>query len=204
MHNTKPTTRRVLLSTADKSGLVCFAKQLSNLDYNCIATGNTAKLLKKNKIAVTEISDVTHFPELLNGRVKTLHPNIHAGILARRGEDDDILTQHQIKPIDMIVVNLYPFEQTISKASCQFEEAIEKIDIGGPTLLRAAAKNHEHVTAITDPDDYGLIIDELNKTGNISKKTRRQLALKVFQLTSHYDTIIHRYLESQIGNTEHA
>ena len=204
MHDTKPTSRRVLYSTADKAGLVEFAQKLESLKFDCIATGTTAKLLRQHQINVTDVSNITHFPELMNGRVKTLHPNIHAGILARRGQDDATLATHNIKPIDIVVVNLYPFEKTISASNCTLTQAIEQIDIGGPTLLRAAAKNHEHVTAISDPSDYHLVIQELNKTGNVSKKTRLRLAAKVFQLTSHYDTIIHRYLESQIGNTQHA
>ena len=198
MQDIKPTTRRALISTANKVGLVDFATQLRAHDFGLIATGNTARLLKKNDIPVIEIDEITGFPELLDGRVKTLHPHIHAGILARRGKDDHTLLQHNIATIDLIVVNLYPFEDTINKPNCTFSEAIENIDIGGPTLLRAAAKNHEHVTVVTDINDYQPLIDELNQHGDVTLKTRQRLALKVFEHTQYYDNVVARYFKSQM------
>jgi phosphoribosylaminoimidazolecarboxamide formyltransferase / IMP cyclohydrolase len=193
MHDTKPANRRALLSVANKVGLVDFAKQLVQLNFKCIATGNTAKLLKENNIPVTDVCDITQFPEMLGGRVKTLHPHIHAGILARRGEDDSTLEEHNIAPIDLVVVNLYPFEKTVAQPGCTLDEAIEQIDIGGPTLLRAAAKNFKHVTAIIDPADYNQIIEELTENGEVSLQTRQQLALSVFRRTAEYEYSILDY-----------
>jgi phosphoribosylaminoimidazolecarboxamide formyltransferase / IMP cyclohydrolase len=193
MHDTKPTTRHALLSVANKIGLVDFATKLTQLNFKCIATGNTAKLLRDNGIAVTDVSQVTRFPEMLGGRVKTLHPNIHAGILARRGEDDTTLAQHDITPIELVVVNLYPFEETVAKPGCTLDEAIEQIDIGGPTLLRAAAKNFQHVSAVIDPANYHQIIEELTQNGEVSLQTRKQLAHTVFKRTAEYEYSILDY-----------
>lgn len=183
-----------LLSVHDKTGLIEFARQLIQLNWSLLATGSTAKLLTENNIPVTEISSYTGQPEILNGRVKTLHPAIHGGILARDNPDDlHTLTQQDWHYIDLVAVNLYPFEQVTAKKDCTLEQAIENIDIGGVTLIRAAAKNHERVTVVCDPADYSMIINEL-KQGEIKSATRKQLAIKGFALTSHYDTAITHYL----------
>ena len=187
-----------LLSVSDKTGIVDFAKQLIEAGIAILATGGTATLLKENNITLTDVSDHTQFPEIMNGRVKTLHPKIHGGILARRGIDDDTLKEHQISYIDIVAVNLYPFEETIAKPDCRFADAIEKIDIGGPTLLRAAAKNCDYVTVAVDPDDYPSIIEALKKPGTHQAKMRRELAAKVFAHTAYYDSIIASYFSEQI------
>ncbi len=185
---------RALLSVHNKTGLVEFARELIQLKWSILATGSTAKLLTENKIPVTEISSYTGQAEILNGRVKTLHPAIHGGILARNNHEDlQTLQQSHWDYIDLVAVNLYPFEEVTAKKDCTFEEAIENIDIGGVTLIRAAAKNHERVTVICDPADYTLIINEL-KQGEIKSNTRKQLAIKGFATTSHYDTAITHYL----------
>lgn len=189
---------RVLISVTDKSGIVEFAEELVKLGMEIISTGGTANILKSQGIPVTDVSEVTGFPEILDGRVKTLHPKIHGGILGRRDVANhvDTMKKHGIKPIDIVVVNLYAFEGTIAKKDCTLDEAIENIDIGGPTLLRAAAKNYKDVTVIVDPSDYTTIIRELKDTGQTSVKTRLALAKKVFRLTHEYDGAITRYLES--------
>ena len=160
--------KRALLSVSDKTGIVEFALGLSSLDIEIISTGGTAKLLKNNNIPVIEVSDYTGYPEMMAGRVKTLNPMVHGGILARRGKDEDVMAANNIKPIDLVVVNLYPFQQTISNSNCTHEDAIENIDIGGPAMLRSSAKNHESVTVIVDSNDYQLTLNELNKTGDTS------------------------------------
>lgn len=192
----KPVIKRALLSTSDKTGLVEFAQQLQLLGVELIATGNTANLLKNNKISVTDVSAYTGFPEIMNGRVKTLHPKIHAGLLARRGQDEPTLLAHDIETIDLVVVNLYPFAKTIADPKCTLEQAVEQIDVGGPTMLRAAAKNYQDVTVIVDPNDYAAVIDEIKSEGNTSKITRRRFAEKVFLHTAEYDSTIARYLTS--------
>ncbi|MFI4918256.1 MAG: bifunctional phosphoribosylaminoimidazolecarboxamide formyltransferase/IMP cyclohydrolase [Legionellales bacterium] len=187
--------QRALLSVSDKRGLVELAQALHQQGVELIATGNTAVVLKTQGLPVTDVSDHTGFPELLDGRVKTLHPTIHAGLLARGAQDKDVLKQHGIKPIDLLIVNLYPFEQTISKPNCDFNEAIEQIDIGGPTMIRAAAKNHAHTFVVVTPDDYPELIQCLQ-----TKKTPANwgltLAKKAFAHTAAYDAAITNYLTS--------
>jgi len=186
--------KRALLSVSDKTGIVEFALGLSSLDIEIISTGGTAKLLKNNNIPVIEVSDYTGYPEMMAGRVKTLNPMVHGGILARRGKDEDVMAANNIKPIDLVVVNLYPFQQTISNSNCTHEDAIENIDIGGPAMLRSSAKNHESVTVIVDSNDYQLTLNELNKTGDTALATRKALALKTFEHTAQYDGAIANYL----------
>jgi len=186
---------RALVSVSDKSGVLEFCRELNNLGIEILSTGGTAKLLTENKVAVTEVSDYTGFPEMMDGRVKTLHPKVHGGILGRRGIDDKVMTANGIKPIDLVVVNLYPFEQTVAKPDCDLAMAIENIDIGGPTMIRAAAKNHTDVTIIVDHCDYNSIIDELKSNDtSISQQSRFNLALKSFEHTARYDTAISAYL----------
>ncbi len=186
---------RALISVSDKSNIVEFCQGLDQLGIELISTGGTAKLLAKNDIAVTEVSDYTGFPEMMDGRVKTLHPKVHGGILGRRGIDDEVMTANGINAIDLVVVNLYPFEQTIAKPDCNLATAIENIDIGGPTMIRAAAKNHADVSVIVDPNDYSITLDELkNNNVSICQQTRFNLALKSFEHTARYDTAISSYL----------
>lgn len=159
--------KQALISVSDKTGVASFARELVNLGYHILSTGGTAKLLSAEGIACQEVADYTGFPEMLDGRVKTLDPHIHAGILARRPVPEHMaaLAEHGIEPIDIVCVNLYPFEQTIAKPDCTFELAVENIDIGGPTMIRAAAKNHESVTVLVDPSDYTRVIEEIKATG---------------------------------------
>ena len=188
--------KQALISVSDKAGVVEFAKALAQLGYRLLSTGGTAKLLAEQGLAVTEVAAYTGFPEILDGRVKTLNPRIHAGLLARRPDPAHMksLQEHGIDPIDLLVVNLYPFEQAIAKAGCTFDDAIENIDIGGPAMLRAAAKNHESVAVVVDPGDYGCIVEELKDKGAVSAATRLALAKKVFAHTSRYDGAIANYL----------
>lgn len=185
---------RALVSVSDKSNIVEFCRELGSLGVEILSTGGTAKLLAQHQIKVTEVADYTGFPEMMDGRVKTLHPKIHGGILGRRGIDDEVMATNGIKPIDLVVVNLYPFEQTIAKPDCDLETAIENIDIGGPTMIRAAAKNYADVAVIVDPDDYSKTLDELKEHDGLSLSSRFKLALKCFQHTAHYDTAIASYL----------
>jgi len=187
---------RALISVTDKSGIVEFAKELSALGIEIISTGGTGRLLKENGIKVVEISEFTGFPEILEGRVKTLHPHVHAGILFKRDEPSHVETLKKlgIKPIDLVVVNLYAFEKVVEKGG-NLDEAIENIDIGGPTLLRASAKNFKYVTVVVDPKDYALVLKELKEKGETSLETRFYLAKKVFKFTSSYDKMIAEYLE---------
>ena len=189
---------RALLSVSDKSGIVEFARALAALGVQILSTGGTAKLLEKEGIAVTEVSAYTGFPEMLDGRVKTLHPKIHAGLLARRDDPGHLaaLRGAGIPPIDLLVVNLYPFQASVADPDCSFEEAIENIDIGGPALLRAAAKNHAGVGVVVDPADYARVLEELRSSGGISDATRFALAKKVFAHTAAYDGAIANYLTS--------
>jgi phosphoribosylaminoimidazolecarboxamide formyltransferase/IMP cyclohydrolase len=186
---------RALVSVSDKAGILDFCRELDQLGVEILSTGGTAKLLAENNVAVTEVSDYTGFPEMMDGRVKTLHPKVHGGILGRRGIDDEVMQANGIKPIDMVVVNLYPFEQTVANPDCDLATAIENIDIGGPTMIRAAAKNHADVSIIVDHNDYSSILEELkaNRT-SISEQTRFNLALKSFEHTAKYDTAISIYL----------
>jgi len=187
---------RALISVSDKTGCVDFATRLQALGVEVLSTGGTAQLLTQNGVDVTGVSTYTGFPEMLDGRVKTLHPKIHGGILARRGIDEDVISEHNILPIDLVVVNLYPFERTIEDPKCELADAIENIDIGGPTLLRAAAKNYVSVTTVVDNADYGTVISELESHGGVSDTTRFSLALKAFSHTARYDGAIANYLSS--------
>ena len=190
--------QRALISVSDKSGIVEFAKSLGELGIAILSTGGTAKLLEKEGVTVTEVSAHTGFPEMLDGRVKTLHPKIHGGLLARRDSRAHMkaLREAGIEPIDLVVVNLYPFQATVADPDCRFEDAIENIDIGGPSMLRAAAKNHAAVAVLVDPADYGRVLDELRADGAVGESTRLELAKKVFAHTAAYDGAIANYLFS--------
>jgi len=196
--------KRALISVSDKTGIVKFAKELEKLGIEIISTGGTAKTLSDNGINVTKVSDVTDFPEILDGRVKTLNPKIHGGILAVRENKEHIeeLKQHNIETIDLVVINLYPFEETINKIDVSLEEAIENIDIGGPTMIRAAGKNFKDVVVVIKPDNYDGIIKELSKNGEISYNTRLKLAQEVFEYMAYYDGLIANYLKSQMEITQ--
>ena len=187
---------RALISLTDKSGIEDFARALTELGVEILSTGGTAKKMRDNDIAVTDVSEFTGFPEMLDGRVKTLHPLVHGGILNQRENEDhqQQCREHGIKPIDIVAVNLYAFEKTVADPNCSLADAIENIDIGGPTLLRASAKNFRDVTVIVDPADYEQVLTEIKETGNTTLKTRFKLAVKVFQLTSTYDTAIADWL----------
>lgn len=186
--------RRALISVSDKNGILEFAKSLSDMSVAILSTGGTYKVLSEAGLPVTEVSEYTGFPEMMDGRVKTLHPKIHGGLLGRRGKDDAVMSEHGIDPIDMVVVNLYPFEATVAKADCSLEDAIENIDIGGPTMLRSAAKNHNDVAVVTDPADYARILEEMGANdGQLSHATRFDLAIKTFEQTSRYDGAISNY-----------
>lgn len=186
--------RRALLSVSDKTGVVEFAKALSHRGVELLSTGGTAKLLAEQGLKVTEVSDYTGFPEMMDGRVKTLHPKVHGGILGRRGKDDAIMQQHDIAPIDMVVVNLYPFAQTVAKPNCTLEDAVENIDIGGPTMVRSAAKNHKDVAIVVNSNDYSKIIEEMdNHENSLNWSTRFDLAIKAFEHTAAYDSMIANY-----------
>ncbi len=180
---------RALLSVFDKTGLIPFAQALEAAGVEIISTGGTAKALREQGIAVIDLSDHTGFPEMLDGRVKTLHPKIHGGLLYIRGNatHEAAVAEHGIKQIDLVAVNLYPFEKTVSKPDVTFAEAIENIDIGGPSMLRSAAKNHESVTVVSDPADYVMVAEQIAKSGNTTLELRKRLAAKVFARTSAYD-----------------
>lgn len=186
--------QRALLSVSDKTGIVELATELSQLNIELLSTGGTAKLLQEAGLPVKEVSEHTGFPEMMDGRIKTLHPKIHGGLLGRRGTDETIMEQHDIQPIDLVVVNLYPFEATIARDDCTLPMAIENIDIGGPTMLRAAAKNHAAVTVLIDPSDYDRVLDQLKTNGSVDQTTRFDLAVKTFEHTAHYDGMIANYL----------
>jgi len=187
--------RRALISVSDKTGIVDFARSLADKDVEILSTGGTAKMLADNGISVVEVSDYTGFPEMMDGRVKTLHPKVHGGLLGRRGTDDAVMEEHGIPPIDMVVVNLYPFAATIARDDCDLPMAIENIDIGGPTMLRAAAKNHAAVTVVVDAGDYGPVLEEMTaNNGAITDATRFDLAVKTFEHTAQYDGAIANYL----------
>jgi len=194
--------KRALISVSDKEGLTSFAKGLMGVGAEILSTGGTARYLKDQGVQVRDVSDFTGFPEILDGRVKTLHPKVHGGILGRRDypSHQEQMKQHGIQPIDLVVVNLYPFEGTISKAGCTLEEAVEQIDIGGPAMIRSAAKNFHDVAVVVDPDDYPKILDELGRyQGALSPETRMRLARKAFMHTARYDSIISQYLESRLS-----
>ena len=186
-----------ILSVHDKTGIIEFARGLASLGWTLLASGGTAKLLREHALSVTEVADYTRSPEILGGRVKTLHPAIHGGLLARPTDaDHQQLLDLGWDYIDLVAVNLYPFEETIARPNVTYADAIENIDIGGVTLIRAAAKNHERVTLVCDPSDYKSVLEEL-RAGGISAKMRATLAVKGFAATAHYDTAIHAYLKQQ-------
>ncbi len=199
--------KQALISVSDKTGVLEFARALAAMNVKLLSTGGTAKLLADNGLAVTEVADYTGFPEMLDGRVKTLHPKVHGGILARRDFPEHMaaLAQHQIPTIDMVVVNLYPFQQTVAKEQCSLEDAIENIDIGGPAMLRSSAKNHKDVVVICDPADYASVLDEMRaKSGDVSYDTRFALAKKVFAHTAQYDGAITNYFTALGADRQHA
>ena len=195
---------RALISVSDKNGVVEFAQQLRSLGWEIIATGGTMKLLRDSGLEVINISDVTGFPEICDGRVKTLHPKVHGGLLARRDDESHLkaLKDNSIEFIDMVCVNLYPFRQTIAKPDVTMEDAIENIDIGGPSMLRSAAKNYKDVTVVCDPADYAQIIDEIKATGNTTVETRLQLSAKAYTHTAEYDSMIATYMRKAAGLNE--
>jgi phosphoribosylaminoimidazolecarboxamide formyltransferase/IMP cyclohydrolase len=193
--------KQALISVSDKTGIVELAQGLAGHGYRILSTGGTAKLLADSGVAVTEVADYTGFPEILDGRVKTLNPRVHAGLLARRDLPEHMaaMAQHGIEPIDILCVNLYPFEQTVARPDCSFDEAIENIDIGGPAMLRAAAKNHGSVAVLVDPADYPALLEELRSHGRVGSAMRFELAKKVFAHTARYDGAISNYLSSLDG-----
>ena len=193
--------RRALLSVAEKHGLAPFAQALEALGFEILSTGGTAKALRAAGVTVVDVATVTGFPEIMDGRVKTLHPHIHGGLLARRGIDDGVLESHGIGVIDLLVVNLYPFEATTARADCTDAEAIENIDVGGPAMLRAAAKNHEHTTVVVDHADYDAVLAAL-KDGEVPAAMRRELAIKAFSHTARYDAAISHYLRTHSGDPD--
>lgn len=197
--------RRALISVSDKTGIVEFATALSSHGVELLSTGGTYALLRDNGLSVTEVSAYTGFPEMMDGRVKTLHPKVHGGILARRGQDDAVMAEHGIDPIDMVVVNLYPFEATVAKPDCTLEDAIENIDIGGPTMVRAAAKNNAHVAIVVNASDYESILREMkDNDGKLAQATRFDLAIKAYEHTAAYDSAIANHFGQQVpgGDTD--
>lgn len=195
---------RALISVSDKTGVVEFARSLRELGWEVIATGGTMKLLRESGVEVINISDVTGFPEICDGRVKTLHPNVHGGLLARRDDPEHLkaLKENHIEFIDLVCVNLYPFRQTIARPDVRMEDAIENIDIGGPSMLRSAAKNWADVTVVCDPGDYGRILDEVRASGNTERATRLALSAKAYTHTAEYDMMIASYMRAQAGLDE--
>ncbi len=197
------TIRRALISVSDKTGIIEFARALNGMGVEILSTGGTFRLLSENAVEVVEVSDYTGFPEMMDGRVKTLHPKVHGGILGRRGTDDEVMAEHDIRPIDMVVVNLYPFEQTVAKPDCDLLDAIENIDIGGPTMVRAAAKNHADVAIVVNVDSYGDILAEMSANDGTLGQTRRfDLAVSAFEHTAAYDGAIANYLGAKLPVAE--
>jgi len=200
METSRP-IKRALLSVSDKAGIVEFARELAEKGVEILSTGGTCKLLADNGINVTEVSDYTGFPEMMDGRVKTLHPKIHGGILARRGVDEEIMSVNDIQAIDMVVVNLYPFAATVANPDCTLEDAIENIDIGGPTMVRAAAKNHKDVAIVVNSGDYSRILKEMNENeGSLVYKTRFDLAIAAYEHTAQYDGMIANYFGTKVAS----
>ena len=192
--------RRALLSVSDKTGIVEFARELKERGIELLSTGGTAKLLIRHGVAVNEVADHTGFPEIMGGRVKTLHPKIHGGLLGRRGMDEEVMREHGIEPIDLLAVNLYPFAATVARADCTYDDAVENIDIGGPAMVRAAAKNHASVTVVVDPTDYRSLLDELAANqGSTRVIVRQKLAAKAFAHTAQYDAMVSAYFTGVIG-----
>jgi phosphoribosylaminoimidazolecarboxamide formyltransferase/IMP cyclohydrolase len=190
--------RRALLSVSDKTGIVELARTLRQHGVDLLSTGGTARLLQTQGIEAREVASYTGFPEIMDGRVKTLHPRIHGGLLGRRGTDEAVMREHGIDPIDLLVVNLYPFAATVARPDCTYDEAVENIDIGGPAMLRAAAKNHADVTVLVDPADYAAVLGELAATGGSTLATRKRLAAKCYAHTAAYDTMVSAYLQRQL------
>ncbi|HSW70542.1 MAG TPA: bifunctional phosphoribosylaminoimidazolecarboxamide formyltransferase/IMP cyclohydrolase, partial [Gammaproteobacteria bacterium] len=198
MNHEKVKIKRALISVSDKTGLVDLTRLLSQLQVEIISSGGTSKVLKEAGIPSCEVSELTEFPEIMGGRVKTLHPKIHGGILGLRDEHDTVAKQHQIQWIDLVIVNLYPFAATIQNPGCTFDQAIENIDIGGPTLIRSAAKNLGWTVVVVDPADYLMLIAELQKNDcRLDFAIRHRLALKAFAHTAHYDALIQNYLQQE-------
>ena len=195
----RPNARRALLSVSDKTGIVELARELRELDFALISTGGTARMIAAAGLPVIEVAELTGFPEIMDGRVKTLHPKVHGALLGRTGTDDAVMREQNILPIDLLVINLYPFAETIAQPGCRYEDAIENIDVGGPAMLRAAAKNHERVTVIVDPADYAGTLAQL-RSGGVSEATRRRLAAKTFGHTAQYDALISGWLRRQQGD----
>jgi phosphoribosylaminoimidazolecarboxamide formyltransferase/IMP cyclohydrolase len=203
MSTTTSPVQRALISVSDKTDVIDFARKLHANGVELLSTGGTATLIAAQNIPVTEISDYTGFPEMMAGRVKTLHPKVHGGILARRGIDDEVMQAHDIKPIDLVVINLYPFQSTVANPDCTLEDAIENIDIGGPAMVRAAAKNHASVTVVVDPIDYATILTEFeNNNGSITDTTRFSLAIKAYEHTASYDGAIANYFGRLVQKPE--
>ena len=198
MSNARP-IRRALISVSDKTGIVEFAKALADRGVDILSTGGTARLLAEQGISVTEVSDYTGFPEMMDGRVKTLHPKVHGGVLGRRGQDDDVMEKHGINPIDMVVVNLYPFAETVAKEGCTLADAVENIDIGGPTMVRSAAKNHKDVTIVVNAHDYDRVVAEMDANDKtLTLETRFDLAIAAFEHTAAYDGMIANYFGTMV------
>jgi len=202
MSQSTPKIRRALISVSDKTGIIEFAKALADFGVEILSTGGTATLLREAGAPVMDVSDYTGFPELMDGRVKTLHPKIHGGLLGRRGQDDAVMAEHGILGIDLVVVNLYPFEATIARPDCDLPTAIENIDIGGPSMLRAAAKNHAAVTVVVDSANYAVVIDEMKANGGVSDARRFDLAVQAFEHTAHYDGAIANYLGTLVSGAK--
>ena len=193
------TVRRALISVSDKRGLIPFVSGLRDLGVEILSTGGTCRALREAGIEVFEVSEKTGFPEIMDGRVKTLHPTIHGGLLGRRGTDEEVMEEHGIEPIDLLAVNLYPFEKTIAREDATIDDAIENIDIGGPAMIRAASKNHDGVAVVVDPDDYDSVLESMQKN-ELSTETRRRLAAKAYAHTASYDTAITKYLSNSLGD----
>ncbi|KYF38238.1 IMP cyclohydrolase / Phosphoribosylaminoimidazolecarboxamide formyltransferase [Streptococcus mitis] len=200
----KNMTKRALISVSDKAGIVEFAQELKKLGWEIISTGGTKVALDTAGVDTIAIDDVTGFPEMMDGRVKTLHPNIHGGLLARRDLDSHLeaAKDNKIELIDLVVVNLYPFKETILKPDVTYADAVENIDIGGPSMLRSAAKNHASVTVVVDPVDYDVVLNELSANGETTYETRQRLAAKVFRHTAAYDALIAEYFTAQVGESK--
>ncbi|MDH3614546.1 MAG: bifunctional phosphoribosylaminoimidazolecarboxamide formyltransferase/IMP cyclohydrolase [Gammaproteobacteria bacterium] len=193
------TVRRALISVSDKRGLIPFVSALREIGVEILSTGGTCRALREAGIDVIEVAEKTGFPEIMDGRVKTLHPKIHGGLLGRRGTDEGVMEEHGIEPIDLLAVNLYPFEQTIAREDATIDDAIENIDIGGPAMIRAASKNHDGVAVVVDPDDYDSVLESLQKN-ELSLEFRRRLAAKAYSHTASYDTAITKYLSGSLGD----
>src|SRR5690606_72941 len=195
--------RRALISVSVKTGIVEFANALAAIGIEIISTGGTFRLLQENNISVTEVSEYTDFPEMMDGRLKTLHPKVHGGILGRRGQDDQVMQDNGILPIDLVIVNLYPFKDTVNRPDCSIDTAIENIDIGGPTMVRAAAKNYAHTCVVVDPRDYNAVLADIRRDkGWLSAHLRFSLAATAFAHTAEYDGFISNYLGAVVAANE--